>query len=313
MKCRWSLILAAFPFFTPAASADVVTLKSGARLEGIARKEGDKVVLENFVGTTVIPLADVAAIDDKHTSKLEEYQQREVSLRDSKDPRSHLELAIWLHEQRAGRFLRPHLQRALELGRALAQAQEVAALCTRAADAGLASELRPLWGRVLELDPDHEPARRALGFRRHQGAWLLEDEFHAAIGQVKFEGRWMDPAERDLLVKARALRLEERAREMEARERKLQAAEKALADERDAVAKAAARVEEARRDVERERRMLQEREDDLRARERRLAGLVTCGACDGFFRRGSHLCSRVWIACRTCDGFFRSGHKCPKK
>jgi len=43
---------------------------------------------------------------------------------------------------------------------------------------------------VLELDPDHRGARRALGYKLFEGEWVGPDELNRRKGLVKFEGRW---------------------------------------------------------------------------------------------------------------------------
>jgi hypothetical protein len=43
---------------------------------------------------------------------------------------------------------------------------------------------------VLELDPDHRGARRALGYKLYEGEWVGPEELNRRRGLVKFEGRW---------------------------------------------------------------------------------------------------------------------------
>lgn len=53
---------------------------------------------------------------------------------------------------------------------------------------------RLLW-RTLELDPGHDEARVALGFRKLGALWLTEDDYHQALGKVKLDGRWVSKEE----------------------------------------------------------------------------------------------------------------------
>ncbi|MBL8890006.1 MAG: hypothetical protein JNL67_08510 [Planctomycetaceae bacterium] len=46
---------------------------------------------------------------------------------------------------------------------------------------------------VIQLDPEHELARRALGHQRIRGRWEDPEEAKRAQGYVKIEGRWVDP------------------------------------------------------------------------------------------------------------------------
>ena len=43
---------------------------------------------------------------------------------------------------------------------------------------------------VLDLDPDHRGARRALGYRLYEGEWVSPRELNIRKGLVEFEGRW---------------------------------------------------------------------------------------------------------------------------
>jgi hypothetical protein len=58
-------------------------------------------------------------------------------------------------------------------------------------------------GRIIELDPDHEVARRLLGYVRRDGKWLTQEEHMAARGFVRHEGRWIMAAEKELIERNR--------------------------------------------------------------------------------------------------------------
>jgi hypothetical protein len=60
---------------------------------------------------------------------------------------------------------------------------------------GLADEARLEFERVIALDPDHEGARRELGYVKHRDRWLARDEAMRAKGLVLHEGRWLLPEE----------------------------------------------------------------------------------------------------------------------
>lgn len=45
--------------------------------------------------------------------------------------------------------------------------------------------------RVLELDPNYLPARKALGYERRDGRWVSREEIMTGRGYIRFEGRWM--------------------------------------------------------------------------------------------------------------------------
>ncbi len=53
--------------------------------------------------------------------------------------------------------------------------------------------------RVIELDPDHEFAHRALGYSEIGGQWVKKDEHLASKGYVRYKGKWRLPQEIDLV------------------------------------------------------------------------------------------------------------------
>ena len=58
--------------------------------------------------------------------------------------------------------------------------------------------------RVVHLDPDHEEARRALGFMRRNGRWTTRDDQYRRRGYVHFEGAWRTLQEIQLIEEERA-------------------------------------------------------------------------------------------------------------
>jgi hypothetical protein len=64
----------------------------------------------------------------------------------------------------------------------------------------LAEEARMEFEKVVALSPDHEGARNALGYVKHDGRWLSHEEAMASKGLVKFEGTWMLPEEVGILT-----------------------------------------------------------------------------------------------------------------
>ncbi len=57
--------------------------------------------------------------------------------------------------------------------------------------------------RILELDPDHEEARRALGYERRGGNWTTRNDLFRDQGYVLYEGSWRSPQEIQLLEEER--------------------------------------------------------------------------------------------------------------
>ena len=60
-------------------------------------------------------------------------------------------------------------------------------------------------GRVIELDPEHVEARRALGYTRVDGQWTTQDELMTKRGYVRYKGAWKTRQEVELLKNKREL------------------------------------------------------------------------------------------------------------
>ncbi len=63
---------------------------------------------------------------------------------------------------------------------------------------GLKEERKFHLSEVVRLDPEHEPARRALGFSRLGGEWLKQEDYMRGRGYVLHGGRWRLPQEVEL-------------------------------------------------------------------------------------------------------------------
>jgi len=78
-------------------------------------------------------------------------------------------------------------------------------------DHQLARERERHLRRVIELDPDHVPARRGLGYAELGGQWVKRRDVLVERGFVYHEGEWRLPQEIDLLEERR--RVERTAKE----------------------------------------------------------------------------------------------------
>ncbi len=122
---------------------------------------------------------------------------------------------------------------------------------------GLAADAIVLFQETIALRPDHEFARRALGYQSFQGKWMTPHEVKVAMGLIEFEGDWMTPQAKEAILVARTLEKERRLLE---EERKKLADERAKANAEYALQRAAldARVSEvALRIAELDRRQVQ--------------------------------------------------------
>lgn len=91
---------------------------------------------------------------------------------------------------------------------------------------GLAADAVVLFHEAISANPDHEHARRALGYQKLQGQWVTDRELKTLQGLIEFEGDWMTPATKEAIVTARTL---EKERKLLEEERKRLEEQRALA------------------------------------------------------------------------------------
>jgi tetratricopeptide (TPR) repeat protein len=103
---------------------------------------------------------------------------------------------------------------------------------------GLAADALVLFQEAISLNPNHEFARRALGYQSFQGKWMTSNEVKTAMGLIEFEGDWMTPQAKEAVLVARTLEKERKL---------LEEARKKLEEER---AKARAEADAQRRDLD---------------------------------------------------------------
>ena len=205
------LAVLAVPFVLPvAARADEVFLKGGGKITGVVvERTATAIVIEAGPGRVSVPLSRVERVAESR-SALQTYQEKAAKL--AKD-----DVAGWL------------------------------ALAQWADDVGLDTQARAAYETVLALDPQNAAAHQGLGNVKLGESWVSEDEAYRARGYVKFEGRWVTPAEHEAL-------LAEREHDASARR------EKAESDARirESEAQAAAAEAEARRSQEAAKREAEE-------------------------------------------------------
>jgi len=129
-----------------AALADAVTLKSGRRLEGIARSEPGKVVLDTGLGTLTFPADQVQEVVPGRTA-MHEYADRLAALGDRPAAGRVFELAMWAQDQRLDRYVDPLLR------------------------------------RTIEIDPNHREARKLLCYVPFEGQWILRQQRDEVVGE----------------------------------------------------------------------------------------------------------------------------------
>jgi hypothetical protein len=140
------------------AAADEVTLKNGSKLEGVVREEADRVTVEVPGGSVTVGRDQVKSIDRPSERLSSEYDRRLQGL-NGEGGSGVYDLALWARQQ------------------------------------GMEARAQAMFRRTLEIDPDHEGARKALGYRAYKGVWLTEEQYMtAALGLVEYQGKWL-PAE----------------------------------------------------------------------------------------------------------------------
>jgi hypothetical protein len=178
---------------TVPARADEILVRGGGRISGVIVERTDRaVVVETGPGRVALSLSRVERIVPGR-SPLESWRERAAGL-DPRDARGWASLARWAEE------------------------------------AGLGTQASEAWSHVLAVDPQNADANRGLGRVEVNGAWLDEEAAYRARGYVRFEDRWVTPAEHEALVRERAAdeaaeqaRSELRVREAEARAREAEA------------------------------------------------------------------------------------------
>ena len=160
---------------TACALGDVVLLKNGGQVRGRLQTSADApvVVIETLLGGTVA--IDQSSIENLEQRSLlvERYESRARAVEDTVEAR--WKLAEWCKMN------------------------------------GLPSQREEQLLLLLDLDPDHEDARRILGHVIHRGKWVTRDEWMTDRGYVKHNGKYVTRQERDLLVKSEAERAAETA------------------------------------------------------------------------------------------------------
>lgn len=138
--------------FAASAAADEVHLKDGSILSGKLALEGERYTVVDRDRKFVVPKADVAKVV-RAKSLMEEYEERLAALA-ADDAEAIYELGRWLEQN------------------------------------DWESRARLVFEEVLEIDPDHKGARRALGHKLFEGEWVSPDEINRRSGLVEYRGRW---------------------------------------------------------------------------------------------------------------------------
>jgi hypothetical protein len=162
-----SSFLICVALFPSATCADFVTLRNGGEVrgefvgEGGSKSRGETVSIRTLSGATVVVGRNEIDAIVRRRLVAEEYETRRRAVPDTAE--AHWDLAEWCRQ------------------RSLPKERE--------------GELR----RIVELDPEHVAAHRALGHIRHKGKWGTQDEVMTARGFVKHKGKYVLPQELELI------------------------------------------------------------------------------------------------------------------
>ena len=160
----------------PVAHADVFELSGGGQLQGEWLNRGESSTARYEMRTTQgvhIVLDKVSVVQARDEVSVEQ-QYLEVTTRYGQDVAGQWAVAEWCREHGLDRQRRQHLQ------------------------------------RILELEPDHLGARRALGYSQVSGRWVTREESMRERGYVLYRGKWYLSQQVELMERQRRRALAER-------------------------------------------------------------------------------------------------------
>lgn len=149
--------------FAVSATADELHLKDGRVLSGRVFEDGDRYTVVDRDSKYAVKKSEVSELVKKR-SFMDEFDDRLGKL-PADDAEAIFEFGRWLEEN------------------------------------DWASRAKLAYAEVLDLDPDHKGARRALGYSLYEGAWVSPEELNRRKGLVEFEGRWYTKHDLDELKK----------------------------------------------------------------------------------------------------------------
>lgn len=162
----WAVLAASWLFSASPARAEVFLLAGGGRIEGklLNRDQSPRetFAIETASGRVTLEKSQVEQVLVPRSAELQ-YEQIYPTFPDTAE--GQWKLAAWCLEQ------------------------------------GLTVQRKAHLERVIELDPDHAEARRALGYSKIDGRWTTQEELMRNRGYMRYRGRWLLPQEVELLKK----------------------------------------------------------------------------------------------------------------
>jgi hypothetical protein len=137
-------------------AADVFLLKNGGRVEGelLNRDESPRKTYQVKIGPDQEVTLDPAQVAQADIQSAEAWQYERLVPKMPPTAEGHWKMAEWCRAKKLPDKAQYHLE------------------------------------QVVRLDPEHERARRQLGYSRVDGQWVKADELRREQGYQRFEGRW---------------------------------------------------------------------------------------------------------------------------
>jgi len=153
MRARALIVFLGSSLLSVPVSADKVHLVSGTVIEGKARRQGDKVIVEVESGEVTLP-ADAVQRIESGTSDVQQFEAMYAKVK-PQDVQGLMKLAD---------YCRDHEMPARE---------------------------KQVLQKVIEAAPDNAEARSRLGYVRSDSGWIKREEQMRAQGMIEYEGKWM--------------------------------------------------------------------------------------------------------------------------
>lgn len=164
-KLAIGLVLATSLGFVAVAQADVFLLENGGRIEGEWLNRDQQPPTEYLIRTTAgvklsLPITQVRQAVRQSSAAAEYLEKAPLTPESVPDQWA---LAQWCKERSLSDERKLHLR------------------------------------RVVELDPNHQLARRALGYQFLEGKWVTREQFRRQEGFELYKGKWRTPQEIEIL------------------------------------------------------------------------------------------------------------------
>jgi len=208
MKTAPLLLIAAMLILPCSASADIVIMKDGSRMEGIVKEEGANIRIILDYGHVILPMSRISQVIKCNTPR-QEYEKKLAAIPEGDNDKLEA-LLQWCREKKLENEAKKLVFKIAKLN--LKKKVEDSQLNTSKALFEMAlwskqngyddSVVESFLWNVIEKEKDHEAAREMLGFRKFRGQWLkkkeidyiLETEYEKTMrlkGMLKYKGQWL--------------------------------------------------------------------------------------------------------------------------